>query len=245
MQKNKEVVVPYQESELGKKKQIAQMFDNIAPRYDLLNRLLSLGIDNWWRWRAINQLKSLQPKEILDVATGTGDLALAMMRLNPDKVMGVDISEEMLAVGREKIRKRGLQEKIELRVGDAENLPFDNNSFDAVTVSFGVRNFENLEQGVTELYRVLKPGGKLVVLEFSKPKRFPIKQLFGFYFKYILPTIGRLVSSDDSAYTYLPASVQAFPEGAAFTDILIHSGFKTSQCIELSFGICSIYTGQK
>jgi demethylmenaquinone methyltransferase/2-methoxy-6-polyprenyl-1,4-benzoquinol methylase len=241
----KQTVVPYKESELGKKEQVAQMFDNIAHRYDLLNRVLSLGIDKIWRYRAINQLKDIKPKTILDVATGTADVALAAMRLKPRKIMGIDISEEMIAIGREKIAKKKLNHIIHLQKADAENLPFENNSFDAITVAFGVRNFENLEKGLAELRRVLKEDGKLVVLEFSQPKAFPVKQLFGFYSTYILPQIGKMVSSDSSAYTYLPESVKAFPEGNAFLDILHSQGFKSTKWISLSFGISAIYTAQK
>lgn len=235
-------VVPYKDSELSKKKQIEQMFDNVAERYDFLNHLLSGGIDYWWRWRAVNSLKNRPVDQILDVATGTGDMALALLRLKPTKVMGVDISEEMLAIGRKKIAAKKLNHKIELQTGDAENLPFGDNTFDAITVSFGVRNFENLKKGLAELHRVLKPTGKLVILEFSTPKRFPIKQLFTFYFKNILPRIGKFLSKDASAYTYLPESVQAFPQGTAFTHILNQVGFKQTTCKELTFGIASLYT---
>jgi len=242
---NKQPVVPYTQSELGKKQQVAQMFNNIAPRYDFLNRLLSLGIDRWWRWRAINQLKDKKPQTILDVATGTADVAIAAMRLKPISVTGVDISEQMLALGKEKVKKLNLQNKITLQIADAENLPFPDNSFDAITVAFGVRNFENLQKGLAELLRVLKPSGKLVVLEFSKPKIFPVKQLFNIYFKYILPLIGKVVSKDNSAYTYLPESVQAFPEGKQFIQILQQTGFKLTTCTQLTLGISSLYTAEK
>lgn len=238
-------VVPYKNSELSKKEQVAQMFNNVASRYDFLNHLLSMGIDYWWRHLAINRLKEKQPQTILDVATGTGDLAIALMRLKPEKVVGVDISEGMLELGKKKVKQKKLEDKIELKVDDAENLSFADNTFDAITVSFGVRNFEHLEKGLAEFYRVLKPNGRLVVLEFSKPKAFPIKQLFGFYFKYILPNIGRLFSEDKSAYTYLPESVQAFPEGTAFTQLLSQNGFKSTTCTELTFGIASLYVGDK
>ncbi|OWY22727.1 bifunctional demethylmenaquinone methyltransferase/2-methoxy-6-polyprenyl-1,4-benzoquinol methylase UbiE [Sphingobacteriales bacterium UPWRP_1] len=221
------------------------MFNNIAPRYDFLNRLLSLGIDRWWRWRAINQLKDKKPQTILDVATGTADVAIAAMRLKPISVTGVDISEQMLALGKEKVKKLNLQNKITLQIADAENLPFPDNSFDAITVAFGVRNFENLQKGLAELLRVLKPSGKLVVLEFSKPKIFPVKQLFNIYFKYILPLIGKVVSKDNSAYTYLPESVQAFPEGKQFIQILQQTGFKLTTCTQLTLGISSLYTAEK
>ncbi|HRI28704.1 MAG TPA: bifunctional demethylmenaquinone methyltransferase/2-methoxy-6-polyprenyl-1,4-benzoquinol methylase UbiE [Chitinophagales bacterium] len=242
---NNKPVVPYAELKMSKKEQVAKMFNNIAPRYDLLNRVLSLGIDRWWRYIAINRLKEVQPKTILDVATGTADVALATMRLKPHKVVGIDISAQMLELGKQKIQQRNLQNIITLMQGDAENLPFDNNSFDAITVAFGVRNFENLEKGLAELFRVLKPGGKLVVLEFSKPKIFPMKQLFSIYFTYVLPFIGKLISKDSHAYTYLPESVQAFPEGNNFTGILQQTGFKSTQCTPLTFGISSVYTGIK
>ncbi|MDH5382258.1 MAG: bifunctional demethylmenaquinone methyltransferase/2-methoxy-6-polyprenyl-1,4-benzoquinol methylase UbiE, partial [Cyclobacteriaceae bacterium] len=194
-------VVPYKEEKKSKKEQVAHMFDNISGKYDFLNHFLSLGIDIRWRKKAIKFLKNDHPKQILDVATGTGDFAIETLKLNPEKVVGVDISEGMLAVGREKIKKKGLENKIELLSGDSENLPFKDNTFDAVTVAFGVRNFENLELGLAEINRVLKPNGKLVVLEFSKPTKFPFKQLYNFYFKFILPKIGNTISKDRSAYT--------------------------------------------
>ena len=189
------------------------MFNNISHRYDFLNHFLSMGIDKGWRKKAIRLLGPLQPKLMLDVATGTGDFAIQALVLNPQKVIGVDISEGMLDVGRKKLRERNLNEKVELLKGDSENLQFEENKFDAVTVGFGVRNFENLEKGLAEIRRVLKPGGVLVVLEFSRPKTFPFRQLYNFYFKAILPKLGRLISKDKSAYTYLPESVEAFPDG--------------------------------
>ena len=239
-------VVPYKEERSSKKEQVAKMFDNISHRYDFLNHFLSLGIDKGWRKKAVNLLKPLAPKKMLDVATGTGDFALqAMKTLQPDTIIGVDISEGMLEVGRKKIADRKLSEKIQMLTGDSENLPFESNNFDAVTVAFGVRNFENLVKGLTEIHRVLKPGAMLVVLEFSRPKRFPFKQLYNFYFKFILPKIGRAVSSDKAAYTYLPESVEAFPDGKDFTAILDSIGFKKTTCRPLTFGISSIYTAQK
>lgn len=238
-------VVPYKDQASGKKEQVAEMFNNISHRYDFLNHFLSLGIDVIWRKKAIKQLATDHPKQILDVATGTGDFALMALKLNPDKIIGVDISEGMLSMGREKMKRRGLEKKIELHLGDSEGLPFNENKFDAVIVAFGVRNFENLSQGLADMQRVLKPGGKVVVLEFSKPARFPVKQLYQFYFRYILPTIGKLVSKDSSAYTYLPESVQAFPDGKAFLDRLQEVGFTNTVCKPLSFGISSIYTGVK
>ncbi len=241
----KTVVVPYKDSESGKKEQVARMFDNIAPTYDRLNRIISLGIDNYWRWRAIRLLRPIQPKRILDVATGTGDLALACMKLQPEKIIGVDISEGMLELGREKVAKKNLSQFIDLRTGDAENRPFDDNSFDALTVAFGVRNFEHLEKGLKELHRVIRPGGKAVILELTTPKRFPFKQFYEFHTKQLLPRIGKRLSKDDSAYTYLPESIKAFPEGERFTAMLRHSGFPEAKHIPLTFGVCSIYVGQK
>lgn len=238
-------VLPYKTEEAGKKEQVARMFNNISRHYDFLNHLLSLGIDRGWRKRAIKLLRPLQPKQVLDVATGTGDFAFQALDLNPDKVIGIDISEGMLEVGRKKILKRNLSDKIELQRGDSENLQFEENKFDAVTVGFGVRNFENLEKGLKEIFRVLKPGGMLVVLEFSRPRKFPMAQLYRFYFKAILPKIGRLISKDKSAYTYLPESVEAFPDGMDFENILKQTGFKDTTCKPLTFGISSIYTGRK
>ena len=239
-----EAVKPYSE-EGSKTQQIATMFDNIAHRYDFLNRSLSMGIDIIWRKKAIAQLKEIQPKTILDVATGTGDFALEAMSLNPDKITGVDISVGMLDLGKQKIAKKNLSNKIEMVVGDSENLPFEDNTYDAATVAFGVRNFENLQKGLTDINRVLRPGGKLVVLELSTPKKFPIKQLFGFYFNNILPLFGRLLSKDDSAYTYLPESVNAFPDGEDFKKVMAAAGFKDNTSKALTFGICSLYTGVK
>lgn len=238
-------VVPYKEQNISKKEQVAQMFNSISGRYDFLNHLLSLGIDKIWRKKAIKILAASKPKLMLDVATGTGDFAIQALSIKPEKVIGVDISEGMLEVGRKKIAQRGLSEKIELTLGDSENLPFPDNNFDAVTVGFGVRNFENLKKGLAEINRVMKPGATLVVLEFSRPTRFPFKQVYNFYFKFILPKIGRLVSRDKSAYTYLPESVEAFPDGERFLAILHETGFKNTACKPLTFGTSSIYTAQK
>ena len=239
-------VLPYKDKEASKKQQVAEMFDNISHKYDFLNHFLSLGIDIRWRKKAVKQLTEIQPKLMLDIATGTGDFAIeALNKLNPDKIIGVDISEGMLSVGREKLKKKKLDDKIELLSGDSENLPFEDNKFDAIIVAFGVRNFENLEKGLAEMYRVLRPGGKVVVLEFSKPKRFPFKQLYNFYFKNILPTLGKTISKDNSAYTYLPESVRSFPDGNAFTSILDKLGFNKTECKPLTLGISSIYTGIK
>jgi demethylmenaquinone methyltransferase/2-methoxy-6-polyprenyl-1,4-benzoquinol methylase len=238
-------VVPYKGQVTGKKEQVATMFDNISPKYDFLNRVLSFGIDIHWRKRAIRLLKPHQPKKILDIATGTGDFAIEALSLKPEKIIGVDISEGMLAIGREKIRQRKLNDRIELQLGDSEKLAFPDNSFDAVIVSFGVRNFENLAKGLADMQRVLRPGGMCVVLEFSKPRKFPFKQFYHFYSHQILPLVGKAVSKDDSAYRYLPESVQAFPDGKDFLSILEKVGFTATQCIPLTFNICSIYTGRK
>jgi demethylmenaquinone methyltransferase/2-methoxy-6-polyprenyl-1,4-benzoquinol methylase len=239
-------VTPYKKTDSGKKDQVAEMFDNISDNYDFLNHFLSMGIDNLWRKKAIDQLKSIQPKTVLDVATGTGDLAIvALKRLAPDKITGIDISEGMLAVGRKKMTAKKIDNKIELQYGDSEHIPFSDESFDAITVAYGVRNFENLTMGLSEMYRVLKPGGKTVILEFSKPKKFPVKQAFSLYFKNILPFIGKIVSKDNRAYTYLPESVDAFPEGNKFLTIFKAVGFKNTKQIILSGGISSIYVGEK
>ena len=238
-------VVPYKNNTLGKKKQVALMFDNISPRYDLLNHMLSFGIDRVWRRKAINLLKSHHPKQILDIATGTGDFAIQALKLNPESIKGIDISEGMIKQGQQKIINRNLDNKIELMLGDSENLAFEDNKFSAVIVAFGVRNFENLDKGLSEMYRVLNKNGKVVILEFSKPSKFPFKQVYNLYFKYILPIIGKMVSRDHSAYTYLPESVQVFPEGDDFLTILSNVGFKEVRCIPLTFGISSIYTGTK
>jgi demethylmenaquinone methyltransferase/2-methoxy-6-polyprenyl-1,4-benzoquinol methylase len=238
-------VVPYKNKQSGKKEQVAEMFNNISGNYDFLNHFLSLGIDIVWRKKAIKLLKKEEPKTILDVATGTADFAIQSMSLKPEKVIGVDISDGMLDQGRIKIREKGLEKIIELQNGDSEDLPFEDNYFDAVIVAFGVRNFENLELGLSNILRVLKKGGRLVVLEFSKPKSFPMKQLFGFYFKNILPLLGKLVSKDNAAYTYLPESVEAFPEGEDFNVIMRKLGFEKVKDIPLTFGISSIYTGLK
>lgn len=238
-------VVPYQQESGSKKEQVARMFNNISGRYDFLNHFLSLGIDRGWRKKAIAILKPSKPQSILDVATGTGDFALQALVLAPQKIVGVDISEGMLDVGKKKVREQGLEHIVSLQYGDSENLPFADNSFDAITVGFGVRNFEDLRRGLSEMYRVLKPGGKAVILEFSRPRVFPFKQVYSFYFSFILPKIGRMVSKDDSAYTYLPKSVEAFPDGADFLSILQDVGFKQNQCRSLTFGVSSIYTGTK
>ena len=240
------IITPYTDQQGTKKEQVADMFNNISKTYDFLNHFMSLGIDIIWRKKAINELKKDQPKLILDVATGTGDFAFeALTILKPEKIIGVDISQGMLDIAQQKIKKRNLGDKFEVKLGDSEKLPFDADGFDAVTVAYGVRNFENLETGLADIRRVLKPGGKAVVLEFSKPKAFPIKQLYNFYFNYITPGIGKLFSQDARAYTYLPESVAAFPDGKTFTALMDKVGFKHTKHRPLAFGICSIYTGIK
>jgi demethylmenaquinone methyltransferase / 2-methoxy-6-polyprenyl-1,4-benzoquinol methylase len=238
-------VVPYKHETAGKKEQVAKMFDNISRRYDFLNHFLSLGIDRNWRKTAINVLRPYSPQHILDVATGTGDFAIQALKLNPLKVIGIDISEGMLSKGRAKLKEKRLNERVELLNGDSENIPFEENKFDAVTVAFGVRNFEDLEKGLYEIHRVLRPGGHIVVLEFSRPRHFPFKQVCNFYFRFILPKIGRIISKDRAAYTYLPESVKAFPDGEDFINILRSVGFKKTTCKSLTFGVSSVYTGQK
>lgn len=238
-------VKPYSE-EGSKKSQVSAMFNRIAPYYDLLNRVLSLGIDRSWRKKAIALLKGGKPRHILDVATGTADVALmTARRLSPEQIIGIDISTEMLDIGRQKITRQRLDAIIQLQEGDSENLPFPNNTFDAVTVAFGVRNFEHLENGLAEMLRVLKPGGQVVILEFSQPAAFPFKQLFHFYFRNILPFVGRITSKDPKAYRYLYESVQAFPDGERFLEVLQKIGYKSNRCIPLTLGICSIYSAFK
>jgi len=239
------MVVPYKNNEEGKKQQVAQMFNSISHKYDFLNHLLSGGIDILWRKKAIKQLQNKGIKTILDIATGTGDFAIEALAINPDKIIGVDISEGMLSFGKEKIKKLGLEDKIELKVGDSEKLAFEDNSFDAIIVSFGVRNYENLEKGLTDMLRVLKPGGYCLILEFSNPRKFPMKQLYSFYSKAILPILGRIISKDPAAYTYLPESVEAFPDGEDFLAIYNKVGYKNTQWIPMTGGICSIYLGRK
>ena len=239
-------VTPYRDSKATKKEQVAEMFNNISGTYDFLNHFLSLGIDVIWRKMAIRELEKEKPRYILDVATGTGDFAFEAIRiLKPEKIVGVDISQGMLSIAKEKIIKKNLQNTFEVSLGDSEKLLFDNDSFDAVTVAYGVRNFEDLEKGLSDMLRVLKPRGKVVILEFSKPRVFPVKQGYNFYFKYITPAIGKLFSKDASAYTYLPESVAAFPDGKDFTELLSKVGFQNTKWRPLAFGICSIYTGSK
>ncbi len=241
----RETITPYKDASENKKQQVARMFNNIAVRYDFLNHFLSLGIDKLWRKAAINKLKKDRPKIILDIATGTADLAIEALRLNPDKVFGVDISVDMLEIGKKKIKQRRLTDKIELLEGDSEKLIFSDNKFDAVTVAFGVRNFENLQQGLQEIYRVLRPGGKAVILEFSHPRQPIMRWLYQVYSTKITPAIGKLVSKDPAAYTYLHESISAFPDGDAFLSELKKSGFSSTTCTTKTFGIVSIYTGIK
>lgn len=238
-------VKPYGDDSRSKKEEVAAMFNNISKRYDFLNHFLSLGIDKIWRRKAVNLLKEINPNRILDLATGTGDFAIASLRLNPKEVIGMDISEGMLEVGREKMRKNGFDQVISMRLGDSENLPFEDNYFDALTVGFGVRNYEHLEKGLVEMLRVVRPGGKLVILEFSKPKRFPVKQYYAFHSKYIIPFFGKRISKDEKAYAYLPESVAAFPEGRDFELILEKLGYQTVQSTLVAGGIATIYTGIK
>lgn len=242
---NLEKITPYKDSTQEKKTQIAKMFNNIAWRYDFLNHFLSFGTDRYWRKKAIGLLKNEHPKLILDIATGTADLALAAMKLDPEKIYGVDISVDMLAIGREKIKKRKLTDKIELLEGDSEALIFEDNKFDAVTVSFGVRNFQNLEKGLSEIYRVTNPGGTAMILEFSQPTNKVIRTLYKFYSSKITPKIGKAISKDDAAYAYLNESVSAFPYGTNFTSILKKVGFKETKFIPLTFGVATIYLAKK
>ena len=238
-------VLPYKNSEQGKKKQVEEMFDNISPKYDLLNHLLSANIDKVWRKRAVKKLRPLHPQFILDIATGTGDFAVSATKIAHSKITGIDISGGMLEIGRKKIQKKNLTDRIEFIQADSENLPFPDNTFDAATVGFGVRNFENLEKGLAEIKRVLKPGGLFIVLEFSKPRKSPFKEIYYFYFTRILPLLGKLVSKDNRAYTYLPESVNEFPDGERFTKILQTVGFVDAKGFPQTFGIATIYQSVK
>jgi demethylmenaquinone methyltransferase/2-methoxy-6-polyprenyl-1,4-benzoquinol methylase len=239
-------ILPDAASNLSKKAQVAEMFNNIAGRYDFLNHFLSMGIDKGWRKKAIAEVASINPQNILDVASGTGDMAIAAaIKIQPKQITGIDIADQMLAVGRKKIAIQNLSGIITLQTGDSELMPFVTGAYDAVMCAYGVRNFEHLEIGLTEMCRVLRPGGKVVILEFSHPTRTPIKQLFRFYFRFILPKLGMLVSKHSRAYTYLPESVMAFPEGNKFCAILEHCGFKDAKARPLSFGITTLYTAMK
>jgi len=229
----------------GRKVQVQAMFNDIALRYDLLNHLLSMGIDKGWRRKLVKLMARNNPQRILDLATGTADLAIAASSIQPQNITGTDIAEEMLAIGREKVNKLGLSNMITLLKADSENLPFADAEFDAAMVAFGVRNYEDLPKGLHEMCRVLKPGSSAFILEFSKPKKFPVKQLFGFYSRFILPLIGRMVSKNKTAYTYLPESVAAFPQDEVFLRIMREAGFSKAEYISLSFGITNLYIGQK
>lgn len=241
-----DAIKPSRESQQEKKDQVAEMFNDIAFKYDFLNRFLSVGIDVRWRKKAISRLQSLAPRQILDVATGTADVALmAYKMLQPEKIIGVDISAGMLQIGREKIKKAGLASFIDLQEADSAKLPFEDNAFDAITVAFGVRNFQDLEKGLAEMHRVLKPGGKLVVLEFSRPRNIVFKGLYRFYMNVVTPGVGKLFSHNKEAYSYLNASAQAFPERNNFIKILNGAQFKNTLYKPLTMGICCIYEGLK
>ncbi len=239
-----EKVKPYKNSDLGKKEQVTKMFDTISKEYDGLNRVISFGIDVKWRKKVVNIVAKTNPETILDIATGTGDLAINLTKTNASKIIGLDISEGMLNVGREKVEKLHLNQ-IEMVLGDSENIPFEDNSFDAITVAFGVRNFENLEKGLTEIYRVLKPTGTFVVLETSVPTKTPFKQGYTFYTKYIMPTIGKIFSKDKVAYKYLSDSAAVFPYGKAFNNILQKIGFINVVNKPQTFGVATIYIAKK
>jgi len=240
-----EHIKPYKDSDKGKKEQVAQMFDTISENYDGLNRVISFGIDVKWRKKVVAIIGKNKPKQILDIATGTGDLAIMMAELNPDRIIGLDISPGMLNVGKQKIAKANLSDMIEMIVGDSENMPFKDHTFDAITVSFGVRNFANLDKGLKEIKRVLKPGGTFVVLETSVPTKFPYKQGYRFHTSVLLPFIGKLFSKDKVAYSYLSESANSFPFGEKFNNILLKNGFTTATDKPVTFGVASIYTATK
>lgn len=229
----------------GKKESVRQMFNHIAGRYDFLNHFLSLGIDRLWRKKLSRMLAAQQPGKVLDVATGTADLAIELSKHSPCNIEGVDIAEAMLEIGRKKLLKKGLTSQINLSTGESEKLDFADESFDATMVAFGVRNFENLQLGLSEMCRVTRTGGLIAVLEFSRPRHFPVKHLYHFYFRHILPRIGRWISRNKEAYTYLPESVGAFPDGKAFLAVLEQAGYTHTQEKRLTFGIASIYTAMK
>lgn len=238
-------VTPYKNSELGKKEQVTQMFDAISGNYDGLNRVISFGIDIKWRKKVLQLVAAKNPKNILDIATGTGDLALLMAQTSAEKIVGLDLSPGMLEIGKTKIATQKLSDKIEMVIGDSENLPFDDNSFDAITVAFGIRNFETLEKGLLEIKRVLKPNGIFVVLETSNPTKFPFKQGYFFHTKYILPIIGKLFSKDNVAYDYLSESAAIFPFGEALNNIFRKIGFIDVKAMPQTFGVATIYTATK
>jgi demethylmenaquinone methyltransferase/2-methoxy-6-polyprenyl-1,4-benzoquinol methylase len=238
-------ITPYKDSELGKKEQVAQMFDTISGNYDGLNRVISFGIDIKWRKKVLKLVSDKNPKTVLDIATGTGDLAILMTNTSAEKIIGLDISAGMLEVGRNKIKAKNLSDKIEMILADSENMPFEDNTFDAITVAFGVRNFENLEKGLAEILRVLKPNGIFVILETSVPDKTPYKQGYTFYSKNILPLIGKLFSKDNSAYQYLSESASVFPYGEALNNILRKIGFIEVKSMPQTFGVASIYSASK
>lgn len=240
-----QIVKPYKNSELGKKEQVTQMFDTISGNYDGLNRVISFGIDIKWRKKVLKLVAAKNPKKILDIATGTGDLAILMSETNAEKIVGLDLSVGMLEVGKTKIAAKNLSNKIEMVVGDSENLPFEDNSFDAITVAFGIRNFETLNKGLAEIYRVLKPNGIFVILETSNPTKTPYKQGYNFYTKNILPIIGKLFSKDDVAYGYLSESASVFPFGEALNNILRKIGFIDVVAMPQTFGVATIYSATK
>lgn len=240
-----EKITPYKDSSLGKKEQVAQMFDNISGNYDNLNRVISFGIDTKWRKKVLKIVSDKQPKIILDIATGTGDLAILMTQTNAEKIIGLDISAGMLEVGKKKVEEKKLSGTIDLVLGDSEKIPFEDNYFDAITVGFGVRNFENLEKGFAEILRVLKPNGVFVILETSVPDKTPYKQGYNFYSKNILPIIGKLFSKDNSAYGYLSESAAAFPYGEALNNILRKIGFIDVVAMPQTFGVATIYSASK
>lgn len=240
-----EKILPYNKEE-HKGIQVRRMFDAIAGKYDLLNHTLSLGFDKGWRKKGIDFLRPFAPKQILDIATGTGDLAIAMQKqLNAERIVGADISEGMMEVGRKKVNEAGLEAFITFEYQDCTALTYSDNTFDAVTAAFGVRNFEDIERGLSEMYRVTKPGGHLMILELSTPEHFPMKQLYELYSKVVIPNVGRFISKEKAAYSYLPASIKVVPQGKVMTDLLARIGYKEAKARTLTFGICSLYTGTK
>lgn len=238
-------ITPYKDSTLGKKEQVAKMFDTISGNYDGLNRVISFGIDVQWRKKVLQLVADTNPENILDIATGTGDLAILMAQTPVKKIVGLDISNGMLEVGRKKIEAKNLTSRIEMILGDSENMPFDDNSFDAITVAFGVRNFENLDKGLREIHRVLRPGGIFVILETSNPTKTPFKQGYNLYTRHVLPLIGKLFSKDDAAYGYLSESASVFPFGEALNNILRNNGFIDVRAMPQTFGVATIYSASK